>query len=101
MEEKFCYNMTEEMKDKTKEIIENSFNDKIKKSNETKASYNIRQLAETYSEISWNALYIASNYKSCSYSRNGTIFSCYFKKHFIIIDISDNQYSQDYSKESN
>ena len=44
MEEKFCYKMDEKMKENIKKYIEDSFNENLKNSSETKAEYIFKEL---------------------------------------------------------
>ena len=44
MEEKFCFDMDEKMKNNIKKIIEDSFNENLKNSSESKACYINNQL---------------------------------------------------------
>ena len=88
MEEKFCYDMDEKMKDNIKKIIEDSFNENIKNSIESRSLYIRKQLKTIYPENRWNVISIHLNNDigdGFSYHGKGAIFFCYIKKRGFLI----------------
>ena len=87
MEVQFCDYMKEEMKNSIKKIIEDSFDKKLRKPEETKASFTQKKLNEIYSNYAWNVLFICiDNNKEYSFSGFGKNFFCFFKNYGIIIN---------------
>ena len=86
MEEKSCHNMDEKMKENIKKIIEDSFKDNIKNSQENRTSFIDKQLEKIYPEKKWMTISIRlSDFNGYSYHGKGALFICYYKKRLIII----------------
>ena len=82
MEVQFCDCMKEEMKNSIKKIIEDSFDKKLRKPEETKASFTQKKLNEIYSNYAWNVLFIGiDNIYKYSFSGAGKNFFCIFKNY--------------------
>ena len=79
MEVQFCDYMKEEMKNNIKKIIEDSFDKKLRKPEETKASFTQEKLNEIYSNYAWNVLFIdIDNINKYSFSGAGKKFFLHF-----------------------
>ena len=80
--------MDEKMKDNIKKIIEDSFNENLKNSTESRAFYINKQLKNIYPENRWNVISIHLNNdigNGFSYHGQGAIFFCYIKKRGLLI----------------
>ena len=87
MEVEFCDCMKEEMKNSIKKIIEDSFDKKLRKPEETKSFYTKNKLNEIYSNYIWSVLFIYfDNINKYSFSGAGKNFFCIFKNYGIIIN---------------
>ena len=74
--------MKEEMKNCIKKIIEESFDKKLRKPEETKAFYTKNKLNEIYSNYIWSVLFIYfDNINKYYFSGAGKNFFCIFKNY--------------------
>ena len=86
--------MDEEMKEGIKKIVEDSFDDKIKNSEESRAAYTCKKLDKLYPDYLWNVIYIhKGEHNSYSYNGNDSIFFCNYNKYGVIIYPSERKNS--------
>ena len=86
--------MDEEMKNGIKKIVEDSFDDKIKNSEESRAAYTCKKLNKLYPDYLWNVIYIhKGEHNSYSYNGNDSIFFCNYNKYGVIIYPSERKNS--------
>ena len=91
-----CNYFDEKMKNKIKEIIEDSFN----QTDERKPIYICNQLKNLYSGENWTVLFIyQKNNFEYSFHTSGKIFICKYKNRIIIIYPSKKEISNDYNEE--
>ena len=93
MEVKFCYYIDGEMENNIKNIIEDSFDEDIDNSSESRADYIYKELNKKYPENIWIVLSIRlnnDNGKGYSYHGEGSIFFCYYKNLGFIIHPLEN-----------
>ena len=86
--------MDEEMKNGIKKIVEDSFDDKIKNSEESRAVCTCKKLNKLYPDYLWNVIYIhKGEHNSYSYNGNDSIFFCNYNKYGVIIYPSERKNS--------